>query len=151
MRDYDAKPKRKNNDYDVLFQNSYPEYYDDKKERGGCLSIFLILQFAYSGLMLFYAFSIMANRIPYRFESNFGSNIDIAYFGFSLAVVSGVRLVLLFATWKWIKWGYFGLLVVYALAIIASIFIQSILTIIFGLIEVSIFFALIKGKIAYFD
>jgi hypothetical protein len=161
MSNYDNKPKRRSDiEYEKkkqhAFEHSYPDYskkknddYSFSKERGGCLSAFLIIQFVLSTLLLCGACMLLLGYEP---EVRYGySSSQYSTAGLIVLVVVGIRLGLFYGVWKWSEFAYYGLLALYAFGILGTLLRGNFTTFILSVIEVGILYGLVTDKIDYFE
>ena len=151
--DHDEKPKRKNDEYASAFEKSYPTYnnYDNKyeKERGGCLSAFLVVQFIYTGVIILAACALMGGGSGS--SRYYGSRADTDMVSFVLFGMAVVRMGLVAGVWNWNRLSYYLLLGLYGFGIVGSFCVGNFLTAFLSIIEVGIFYALVQDKIGDFD
>jgi hypothetical protein len=148
MSYYDDKPKKKNDDYVDRFSQSYPDYdrkengrYEYENERGGCLTVFLVVQFIYSVVILIGGCNLL--NAP---TSRYGSSDELAFLGMFVICLAALRLIFLTGVWNWSSWGYYGLMVIYGLGAIGSLCSGNFMTVILLLVEVGIFYYLMQDK-----
>jgi hypothetical protein len=150
----DEKPKRKNisDEYGQReFQRSYPTYNNNsyEKERGGCLSAFLVVQFIYTGLIILAACMLMGGGSGS--SRYYGTRADSDLIGMVLLVMAVARMGLLAGIWNWNKLSYYLLLGLYGFAIVGSFCAGNLLTAFLGFVEAGIFYGLMQDKVGDFD
>jgi hypothetical protein len=154
--DNEEKPKRKNiaDEYQHRdFERSYPTYKnknDYEKERGGCLSAFLVVQFIYTGFIILAACMLLGGGSGSS-QYYYGSRGDTGMIGMILFGMAAVRMGLVAGVWNWNKLAYQLLLGLYGFAIVASFCIGNVMTGVLSLVEVGIFYALVQDKLNDFE
>jgi hypothetical protein len=144
MSYYPEKPK---NDFSYGDLKRYPDY-SPPRERGGCLTLFLLVIMAANAFVLFSLCSDYSQLNQYSHLSGFETVRNLFLFGF---VVQFVILSCAVALWNWKKWGYYGLICGYVLGIGLNLCGGNVLLAIGSSIGLAILAFLVNPKIEMFD
>lgn len=142
---YDDGEEKLKNDFEKPKFTPYDDSYGTMRERGGCLSVFLVFIMAVNVFALF----LYCNQISELSRYSGSSSLMPL-----LAVAFGVQCVVIacaVAVWNWKKWGYYGLMVSYVLSIVLSLVTGALTNIIGAFIGMGILFALVNDKLDMFD
>jgi len=127
------------------------DYYSEP-ERGGCLTLFLVvLGIGQIGLLL-YSFSMLDTISSLSANPSYYGNLSTARFLFWVQVAMSLAMIVsIYGLWNWKTWGYGGMAVIYAINLLMSLFTGQ-LTMIFGaVLGATIFFILTKDKRNYLN
>jgi hypothetical protein len=124
------------------FEKSKIDYYSDdygERERGGCLTVFLVLLMAANS---FAVFGLCAQSDLARYPGG--------EFALLLALEIAV-VVCAAALWNWKKWGYYGLMLGYVLGIVLGLAAGSLAYAGGSIIGMVILAGLVNDKLDMFD
>lgn len=114
-----------------------------ERERGGCLSTFLVFVI---GVNIFFMFALCAQA------GNLGRMADSALPILALAFgIQGAILACAFAVWNWKKWGFYGLMVAYGIQIVLQLLSGNMIGVIAALVGMGILFTLVNDKLDMFE
>ena len=146
---YPESPKepRKN---DFKYHEKNLPRNDDKPERGGCLSAFLVLNIFANGLLLLVVLgAFFALRSSGEYETYFDPGLQaLVYFGFVLLVI---RVISAIGLWKWKRWGYIGLMACFAIAIVLGLIGGDLVEVVRSVVWGGILYAMVKPIEPYLD
>ena len=133
MRQYnsDGKPK---NDF------AYEKPNNGERQRGGCLTAFLVVFIALNLLSFVFAFLEATLFIPYATRSL----MPILPLSFVIAACA-------VAIWNWKIWGYYGLVSICVIGIAINLYPENILSLIGALLFLSVLFSVVNDKIEMFE
>lgn len=149
MTYYSEKPK---ND---KVKNDYP-YYDEAKERGGCLSVFMAVISIMSvlniplTLLSFTQIGTLAELAdsPYYIGPDIGLLTAVTVIGLVVAVA---QLYFIYSLWNWKSIGYNGMLGVYIINIILMFILGTPAAAGGAAIGLGVLYFLMKDKMHYLD
>jgi hypothetical protein len=137
----DDKPK---NDFEKPKFTPY-EPGDYPRERGGCLTAFLVFVI---GVNVFFLFTFCVRASELSRYSNSSSVIPILAVSFA---VQGAVLACAVAMWNWKSWGYYGLGAAYAIQAVLMLLSGNILGLVGSLIGLGILYAVVNPRVEMFE
>lgn len=133
------------NDFEKPKFDSYSGY-PAERERGGCLSVFLVFII---GANLFYM-AVICNE--YSQLSRFsGASSSVMPLFMLLFAVEAVVIACAVAVWNWKSWGYYGLLIGYAISFVLGLLSGAMTSVVGAIVGGGILFFLVNDKIDEFD
>jgi len=138
--DYDEKPK---NDFEKPKLAPWDPTYAPR-ERGGCLTVFLVFIMGANVLALVYLCSLTTQVS--RYSSASAMPILALAFGFQSAVLACAA-----GMWNWKRWGYYGLAAVYVIEAGIMLLAGNLSMVVGAVIALGILFGLVNSKIEMFE
>jgi hypothetical protein len=154
----DEEPPKssRRNDTSANKQRQSATYYSDEKppqknentgyltrERGGCLTVFLVAAIVFSGFSCLYTIQLSdtANKI---FEIPYPALV-------AASTLRAAEFVCVIGLWYWQKWAINGMLIVYAIMLVISLLSRNFVLAIITIVEAGILYALINERLEMFE
>ena len=137
---YDEKPK---NDFE--YEKSKNENYN-YRERGGCLTVFLVFII---GMNIFFLFALCAQAAQLGNYSNAAASVMPI-----LAVAFAIQCAVIACAvgiWNWQKWGYYGLAIAYVIQLVIMLLAGNMINVVSSIIGLVILVSLVNSKIEMFE
>ena len=137
MSDYNHTEKPKND-----FEYEKPK---NDRQRGGCLTLFLVFII---GMNTFFLFALCAQAAQLGRYSSAGIAVPVLAVAF--AIQSAV-IACAVGIWNWQKWGYYGMAVAYVIQLVVMLCSGNIINVVSSVVGLIILVSLVNNKIEMFE
>jgi O-antigen ligase len=147
---YYSDEKPKNDDY----KPKHDDYGYVPRERGGCLTVFLVvLTIGMPLALLFYCSQFgQLGELSQRYGATLRNEIVSAQLMLSLICINQIgAFVCVTGLWDWKKWGYSGLLVAYGISVILNLMGGNVGGIVGALLGAGVLYYLVNERIEMFE
>lgn len=129
-------------------KNDY--YHSDKPEHGGCLGAFLgfIIIGNIIGIILILIMRNWNQNGPLIWDLNlaYGSSL-VSMTPFLSIGTSIATIICAYGLWNWKRWGYYGLIGLFVVAIVSSLFVGSLIGGVSSVVAIAVLLFLMKDKV----
>lgn len=116
------------------------------RERGGCLTVFLVLLIGWTAYYLVDTISkLLGANNRFLLESSLMPLIAVAL------VVNVAILIFAVALWKWKRWGYYGLLALNLIQAVVMLLLGNIFGVVAAAVNLAVLNSVYTGRIEMFE